>query len=36
MVGALTHDVIHGLDITEALRLGRGVRWTGFASSCRT
>ena len=23
--GALTHDVIHGLDITEALRLGRGV-----------
>ena len=24
-VGALTHDVIHGLDITEALRLGRGV-----------
>jgi len=24
-VGALTHDVIHGLDITEALRLGREV-----------
>ena len=34
--GALTHDVIHGLDITEALGLGGSCRMTGFASSCRT